>query len=172
MYAKIENGQVVSYPLSEGDVRAAHPHASLPAELQLYPPAGYVFVERSGMPNESEYKVVIETTPVLVDDTWRQTFALEDRYTADELVAYEANKLELKWNALRSDREAKLVDSEFIVQRHRDQKDAGLPTSISDAEFQLWLKYRQALRDLPNNTTDIDNIIWPARPDELSITLI
>lgn len=31
---------------------------------------------------------------------------------------------------------------------------------------QAWLDYRQALRDLPANTEDPNNIDWPRRPDE------
>ena len=30
---------------------------------------------------------------------------------------------------------------------------------------QAWLEYRQALRDLPANTTDVENITWPTRPN-------
>lgn len=28
--------------------------------------------------------------------------------------------------------------------------------------------YRQALRDLPANTTDFDNVVWPNKPAEIS----
>ena len=30
---------------------------------------------------------------------------------------------------------------------------------------QAWLDYRQALRDLPSNTTDPENPIWPTPPE-------
>ena len=30
---------------------------------------------------------------------------------------------------------------------------------------QAWLDYRQALRDLPANTTDPENPVWPAAPE-------
>lgn len=32
---------------------------------------------------------------------------------------------------------------------------------------QAWLDYRQALRDLPANTEDPANPIWPVRPDQV-----
>lgn len=35
----------------------------------------------------------------------------------------------------------------------------------SEAAKQAWLEYRRALRDLPANTTDIDNPLWPIAPD-------
>ena len=30
-----------------------------------------------------------------------------------------------------------------------------------------WIDYRQALRDLPNNTVDLENPIWPTPPTNL-----
>jgi hypothetical protein len=34
----------------------------------------------------------------------------------------------------------------------------------TDEEKQAWLDYRQALRDLPANTTDPENPVWPQAP--------
>ena len=34
----------------------------------------------------------------------------------------------------------------------------------SKAAKQAWLDYRQALRDLPANTTDFENPVWPEAP--------
>ena len=40
-----------------------------------------------------------------------------------------------------------------------------LPVNPLTAEQKvLWETYRQELRDLPDNTTDIDNVIWPTPP--------
>lgn len=36
---------------------------------------------------------------------------------------------------------------------------------LSGEKQQEWIEYRQKLRDLPQNTTDIDNIIWPVIPE-------
>ena len=36
---------------------------------------------------------------------------------------------------------------------------------MSDEAKQAWLDYRQALRDLPANTTDPENPIWPVAPE-------
>jgi len=35
----------------------------------------------------------------------------------------------------------------------------------SPEKRQEWLDYRQALRDLPANTEDPENVKWPIRPD-------
>ena len=51
-----------------------------------------------------------------------------------------------------------------------DQTDkyivADWPHPTSEAR-QAWIDYRQALRDLPANTEDPENPIWPRRPDEV-----
>jgi hypothetical protein len=57
-------------------------------------------------------------------------------------------------------------------QRNRflDQTDkyivADYPHPTPEAR-QAWLDYRQALRDLPANTEDPTNPVWPVRPDEV-----
>ena len=38
---------------------------------------------------------------------------------------------------------------------------------ITPEKKQEWLDYRQALRDLPANTEDPANPVWPVRPDEV-----
>lgn len=40
----------------------------------------------------------------------------------------------------------------------------GNDTPLSDAAKQAWRDYRQALRDLPANTTDVENPTWPTPP--------
>ena len=37
-------------------------------------------------------------------------------------------------------------------------------TSHDEAWNKAWIDYRQALRDLPNNITDIDNVLYPIPP--------
>lgn len=71
--------------------------------------------------------------------------------TAEEILAE-------KWMILRSDRTTKLMQTDFMMTYDfynnvlTEQEKTDLST------------YRQALRDLPDNTTDIDNIVWPTKP--------
>ena len=55
----------------------------------------------------------------------------------------------------------------------RNQRDALLMMSdrrmlwdspLTDEQKQQWATYRQALRDLPANTTDPRNPTWPTKP--------
>lgn len=43
--------------------------------------------------------------------------------------------------------ETELQKSDWMVNRHRDQKDLGVPTSLTDQDYIELLKWRQHLRD-------------------------
>lgn len=64
----------------------------------------------------------------------------------------EAEVLAQAWSNLRMDRNAKLTSSDW--------------TQVPDApvDHAAWASYRQALRDLPANTTDPRNPAWPIPP--------
>jgi len=63
---------------------------------------------------------------------------------------------ELFWNKLRFERNNFLFKSDWVAIRARETS-----TDIPPA----WKAYRQALRDLPANTTDPKNVNWPTRPE-------
>ena len=46
-------------------------------------------------------------------------------------------------------RDLKFAETNFAVERHREELELGLPTSLTEAEYQAVLQYRQDLRDLP-----------------------
>jgi len=59
------------------------------------------------------------------------------------------------WGKLRIDRNTKLKATDWT-----QMPDAPL----TEEEKASWRSYRQALRDLPANTTDPANPIWPQKP--------
>jgi hypothetical protein len=75
-------------------------------------------------------------------------------------------ELQQKWEELKEERPMK------ILRRDRDLllKNTDI-YGLSDFKFkseeakQAWLDYRQALRDLPANTTDPENPVWPTPPE-------
>ena len=69
-------------------------------------------------------------------------------------VQYE--ELEIKqWTSMRVNRDGLLSSSDWTQ----------MPDSpLTDAKKQEWATYRQALRDLPENTTDPANPTWPTKP--------
>lgn len=68
------------------------------------------------------------------------------------------------WERLRRERDARLEDALALLDRHRNQVDFGLAPSLSDEQARAWAVYAQALRDLPEITTDPANPDWPEAP--------
>ena len=59
-----------------------------------------------------------------------------------------------KWKDIRSQRDALLSDTDWIVTKAKET-GTNIPTN--------WKTYRQALRDVPDQT-DPDDITWPTKP--------
>jgi len=71
----------------------------------------------------------------------------------DEAIAAEASRLEAAYHlsVLRDDRNRLLSETDYLA--------------LSDSTLTDDMKtYRQALRDLPANTTDPANPVWPTKP--------
>lgn len=62
------------------------------------------------------------------------------------------------WDMLRSERNRKLSESDIYVLADRW-------ASYTVEQQSAWSSYRQALRDLPENTTDPFNPVWPIKPE-------
>lgn len=78
--------------------------------------------------------------------------SVERPMTADELARWESDSLQANWDILRTMRNALLAQSDWTVL-------ADTPTNTA-----AWKAYRQALRDLPDNTADPVNPVWPTPP--------
>lgn len=79
-------------------------------------------------------------------------------------------KISTASSRIRAERDRRLEESTWIVERHRDQLANGGETTLTDVEYQSWLMYRQALRDLPQQSgfpwegPDDPACPWPAMP--------
>ncbi len=67
----------------------------------------------------------------------------------DELIA--AQPL----NEVREVRDAKLAETDWVVTMHKE-KGTNIPTA--------WKTYRQALRDITDDATSLDDVTWPEKP--------
>lgn len=68
------------------------------------------------------------------------------------------------WTAFRVERDARLSVALSLLDRHRNQADFGLPTTVSQTQATAWAIYAQALRSLPETTTDPASPDWPLPP--------
>jgi hypothetical protein len=69
----------------------------------------------------------------------------EPQFTAEEEL-----------DRLRAKRNAKLAETDWVVTMHKE-----LGTNIPAA----WKTYRQALRDITDTYTSMDDVVWPEKPE-------
>ena len=78
-----------------------------------------------------------------------------DPFTYDEAkvkTAHDVIVIEHQWSDLRKQRDKLLAETDWL---------GNSDVTMSDE----WKTYRQALRDLPANTTDPTNPTWPTKPE-------
>jgi len=170
MFARIENGSVAEYPLTEHEIRSRFPNTSFTTNFASGLPEGYVQVMRTGIPQAGEGYVVKEDRPAYLDNMWVQIYSIDPVGTPEEIAARDAQKLANKWQEFRDIRDDKIHQCTYRLERHKEQKELGISTSMTDAEYMLWLQYRQELRDLPSLVENINTFTnWPTQPNKLSI---
>ena len=91
--------------------------------------------------------------------TW-ESIRLPEGYTKPPKEEFEAKLQELidaqPLKELRTKRNTLLAKTDYVA-----TIDDPHPTPEKKQE---WLDYRQALRDLPSNTEDPANVVWPSAP--------
>lgn len=69
-----------------------------------------------------------------------------------EAAEFEARRIDREWTRLRKERDSRLTSSDWTQ------------TADAPVDQSAWANYRQALRDLPENTVDPFNPVWPTKP--------
>ena len=99
-----------------------------------------------------------ETKVIRFDDTWNSIEVVEG-YTKPPKEEFEAKLQELidaqPLKDLRKERDRRLAEVDWVVIR---------ATSTDTPVPEEWKTYMQALRDLPSNTEDPANPVWPSIP--------
>jgi hypothetical protein len=99
--------------------------------------------------NEAIEKLVVLTTPLLVDDVW----------TKWNVVALSE---ELKWDYVRLQRDWQLINSDWTQASDSTQ-------SVTAAEKVLWATFREELRNLPATYATAEEVVFPTPPADLPI---
>jgi hypothetical protein len=78
---------------------------------------------------------------------------VEGQIVSKSAAVLEQQEIDAAWVSLRAERSRRLYASDW--------------TQVPDAPIDqaAWATYRQALRDLPDNTADPRQVIWPTRPE-------
>lgn len=94
-------------------------------------------------------------------ETW-ESIKFPEGYEKPPKEEFEAKLQELidaqPLKELRQERNKRLAECDWVVIRS---------TSTDTPVPEEWKAYMQALRDLPSNTEDPTNPMWPVRPDEV-----
>ena len=67
---------------------------------------------------------------------------------------------EQAWSSFRRQRNQLLTETDWVTLKAIDDSNDGLGIQLP----QVWMDYRQVLRDLPANTVDPANPVWPTKP--------
>jgi hypothetical protein len=149
MYIKVINGVVENASYSIGQLRKDNPQTSFPknpseemlAAWNVYP------VRPTPGPSVDYTKNVKEGIPVEQDGQWVQVWEVTDA-TAEEIAQRTADQA----SAVRSERDQKLAATDW--------------TQVADAPVDkgVWAQYRQALRDVPEQSEFPWVVQWPTEP--------
>lgn len=146
-YAAIEAGQIIQYPIWEGDLKLSVNYDETQGEFT--PPDGYVTVY-DVVPPESptdQKQILIEGTPELINGNWIRKWIIRD-LTPEELEV----KTKLLAERIRRQRNQLLLDTDW--------------TQLSDspADGSAWVSYRQSLRDISMQPEFPWEVEWPNPP--------
>lgn len=96
-------------------------------------------------------KLDIDGTPL---KEWK--VSVDEQAKSDHLLQVSNQEEQAKYDNMRAKRDQLLADCDY--------------TQLADSPLSVEMKqefviYRQALRDLPENIVDIDNIVFPSKPE-------
>ena len=74
-----------------------------------------------------------------------------------------ANTVYNVWT-LADERNMRLNSTDWLVSRHNEEKLLGITTTLGESKFTQLLTYRQQLRDITNQYTTLDDVVWPINP--------
>jgi hypothetical protein len=67
---------------------------------------------------------------------------------------------------IRTERDQKLVMTDWVLTRWQEETTINVPHSMTEQKFAEVLMYRQALRNITNTYTSLDDVVWPTNPLE------
>ena len=97
--------------------------------------------------------VNVQTGEVTTVELTAEEIAEREAYARDVLPGVLLENLRSKRNQL-------LTETDWVTLKATDDSNDGLGIQLP----QVWMDYRQALRDLPANTVDPANPVWPVKP--------
>jgi hypothetical protein len=67
---------------------------------------------------------------------------------------------------IRTERDHRLFLTDWVLTRWQEETTINVPHSMTEEKFAEVLMYRQALRNITNTYTSLDDVVWPTNPLE------
>jgi len=165
---------------TQGEIRKLNPNVSLPKvwNSNVYEALGIDPVLETPKPDTTgDYKVVVrDGTEQDANGNWVQAWSVVDMfqdYTDDEGVTHTKAEQEAAYQAdldakaaesVRTQRDKLLAESDWVTVKAVDQN---AQDSLGIQVPQVWLDYRQALRDItnPSDFPQLTDEAWPTAPE-------
>lgn len=149
-YVKVTDGVAEVYSIQR--MKQDNPNVSFPSVLTDEILASYGVMPLTIIPIPDYDPLthrVTQDAPVEINGAWVQAWSLEALPQADA----ETN--------IRRHRDILLSDTDWVVSKAVDQN---AQDNLGIQIPQVWLDYRQALRDVPDQTGFPYNVVWPTKP--------
>ena len=175
MQVRIKETGAVMY---EGEFRALHPNTSFPSQIDeatLNAFGADVVFEGPQASGGNVYQYSQAAGVEQVDGKWYTKYILGPVFTdrpatdtepaqtaAEQEAAYKAMKDEEQAKSVRTSRNDKLKECDWVVTKAVDQNaqdSLGIQVPV------VWLTYRQALRDVTAQAGFPWNVVWPTAPE-------
>lgn len=158
MFVRITNGQAqANYTI--GDLRKDHPNVSFPRNISDEVLAAYNVFRVTEVPapdyNSRTHRLVTQA-PALINGVWTVSrVAVEkDQAQIDNETAQAAANV-------RAQRDKRLAECDWVTLKAVDASNDGLGIQLPE----VWVTYRQALRDVPAQAGFPHNVTWPTQPE-------
>ena len=94
---------------------------------------------------------------IWTDTTTKSIVALTEEECAEleTIRAAQPSEADVLLSGLREVRNTKLAETDWVVTMHKE-KGTNIPTAMKT--------YRQALRDITDSATSLDDVTWPEKP--------
>ena len=174
MEIRIRQSGVVMF---ESEFRRLHPNTSLPAQLSeavLNELGADVVLEGPQASGGDHYQFSQRSGVEQINGRWYTKYVLGPIFTdrpatdtepamtaAQQESAYKATKDAEQAKSVRADRDRKLAECDWVTLKAIDASNDNLGIQLP----QVWMTYRQALRDITAQDGFPWNVVWPTKPE-------
>ena len=156
---------------TQGDIRKLHPNTSLPRvwDESICEALGIdVIFEGPQATGGDQYQYSQAAGIEQVNGKWYTKYVLgpvftdtEEATAAQQEAAYKAQKDDEQAKSVRAERDRLLAECDWVTLKAVDASNDNLGIQLP----QVWMTYRQALRDITAQDGFPWNVVWPTKPE-------